>query len=156
DNGGLPSWLLRERAARVRCYDAAYLAAVDRWFDQLIPRIAARQVTRGGNVILVQVENEYGSFGTDRPYLEHLASGLRARGIEVPLFTCDGADDGALTGGTLPGVLATVNFGSEPQEAFATLRRHQPDGPLMCTEFWNGWYDHWGDRHHLRPAEDAA
>ncbi|HEX6447070.1 MAG TPA: beta-galactosidase [Streptosporangiales bacterium] len=156
DNGGLPAWLLRDRAARVRCYDAGYLSAVDRWFDQLIPRIASRQVHRGGNVILVQVENEYGSYGNDRPYLEHLSNGMRARGIDVPMITSDGPTDGQLTGGSLPGLLATANFGSKVKDALATLRRHQPQGPLMCTEFWDGWFDHWGERHHVRPAEEAA
>ncbi|MQA79359.1 MAG: beta-galactosidase [Streptosporangiales bacterium] len=156
DNGGLPAWLLRDRSARVRCYDTNYLAAVDRWFDQLVPRLAARQIHRGGNVIMVQVENEYGHYGTDRPYLEHLAGGLRGRGIEVPLFTSDGPTDAGLAGGSLPGVLATVNFGSGAKDAFTTLRRHQPDAPLMCMEYWNGWFDHWGERHHVRTADDTA
>ncbi|MQA05884.1 MAG: beta-galactosidase [Streptosporangiales bacterium] len=156
DNGGLPGWLLREQSTRIRSYDSTYLSAVDRWFDQLIPRIAQRQVHRGGNVIMVQVENEYGSYGTDRAYLEHLVTGMRARGIEVPMFTSDGAADANLTAGSLPDVLATVNFGSAPKDAFATLRRHQQDGPLMCAEYWNGWFDHWGEPHHTRSAEDAA
>jgi beta-galactosidase len=74
----------------------------------------------------------------------------------VPLFTSDGPEDHMLTGGTVPGVLATVNFGSKPEDAFDTLRRHRPDDPPFCMEFWNGWFDHWGKKHHTREPEDAA
>jgi beta-galactosidase len=157
ENGGLPWWLLADPEVRaLRCQDAAYLAHVDRWFDRLIPVVAAHQVGRGGNVLMVQVENEYGSYGTDTGYLEHLATGLRARGIDVPLFTSDGPDDFFLTGGTLPGHLATVNFGSRPAEALADLARLRPDDPAMCMEFWCGWFDHWGTDHVVRDPADAA
>jgi beta-galactosidase len=138
DNGGLPSWL----TGVIRASDPGYLAHVDRYFDRLIPQVAERQVTRGGNVIMVQVENEYGSYGSDHAYLRHLADGLISRGIEVPLFTSDGPADHRLTGGTIDGVPATVNFGSDPEQAFATLRAHRPDDPLFCMEFWCGWFDH--------------
>jgi beta-galactosidase len=157
DNGGLPWWLVADPEVRaLRCRDAGYLAHVDRWFDRLVPVIAPHQVTRGGNVLMVQVENEYGSFGTDTGHLEHLADGLRSRGIDVPLFTSDGPDDFFLTGGTLPGSLATVNFGSRAGEAFDSLARLRPDDPAMCMEFWCGWFDHWGADHVVREPEDAA
>ncbi|MEU0085924.1 beta-galactosidase [Streptomyces sp. NPDC006274] len=157
DNGGLPWWLAADPAVRaLRCRDAGYLAHVDRWFDRLVPVIAPHQVTRGGNVLMVQVENEYGSFGTDTGHLEHLADGLRSRGIDVPLFTSDGPDDFFLTGGTLPGSLATVNFGSRAGEAFDSLARLRPDDPAMCMEFWCGWFDHWGADHVVREPGDAA
>lgn len=156
DNGGLPSWLTGRPGIVLRTCDPAYLAAVDAWFDVLVPRLAARQTTRGGPVALVQVENEYGSFGSDAGYLAHLRDGLRARGIDVGLVTSDGADDWYLTGGTVPGAAATVNFGSRPDEAFAALRRHRPGDPLFCMEFWNGWFDHWGEPHHVRGHADAA
>ncbi|GGT41724.1 beta-galactosidase family protein [Nonomuraea spiralis] len=152
DNGGLPAWL----TGRIRTSDPEYLGHVDRFFDRILPQVAERQVTRGGNVIMVQVENEYGSYGSDHAYLRHLADGLRARGVEVPLFTSDGPADWYLTGGTVPGVLATVNFGSDPDRAFATLREHRPDDPLFCMEFWCGWFDHWGQQHMTRDAGDAA
>lgn len=152
DNGGLPSWL----TGRIRCSEPGYLAAVDAWFDVLIPLVAEHQITRGGNVIMVQVENEYGSYGTDLGYLRHLQDGLRRRGIDVPLFTSDGPNDLMLTGGTIPGVLATVNFGSEPEQAFKVLREIRPSDPLFCMEFWCGWFDHWGGEHVTRDAADAA
>ena len=154
--GGLPWWLLKNDGIRLRCMDADYIAAVDRFFDSLIPCIAAHQITEGGNVILVQVENEYGSYGDDSEYIRYLADGLRRRGINVPLFTSDGTNKQMLTGGTVPEIFKTANFGSRAEEQFAALREYQPDGPLMCTEFWNGWFDHWTEEHHHRPGDDAA
>ncbi|MFJ4685040.1 beta-galactosidase family protein [Streptomyces sp. NPDC088789] len=157
ENGGLPWWLPADPEVRaLRCRDAAYLAHVDRWYDRLVPLLAAHQTTRGGNVLMVQVENEYGSYGTDTGYLQHLADGLRTRGIDVPLFTSDGPDDFFLTGGTLPGTLATVNFGSRAGDAFRSLARLRPDDPPLCMEFWCGWFDHWGAEHVVRDPEDAA
>ncbi|MFD9130167.1 glycoside hydrolase family 35 protein [Kitasatospora sp. NPDC059571] len=156
DNGGLPGWLTARTGRRTRTSDPAYLAAVDAWFDRLLPAVVERQADLGGPVLMVQVENEYGSFGSDRAYLGHLADGLRRRGVTVPLFTSDGPEDHMLTGGTLPGVPATVNFGSDPEAAFAALRRHRPGDPLFCMEFWNGWFDHWGRPHHTRDADEAA
>ncbi|MFG3285910.1 beta-galactosidase family protein [Streptomyces sp. NPDC048111] len=156
ENGGLPHWLTGPLGRRARTGDPEYLAQVDRWFRTLLPQVAERGADRGGPVLMVQVENEYGSYGTDRGYLEHLAALLRSCGVGVPLFTSDGPEDHMLTGGSLPGVLATANFGSGAREAFEVLRRHQPSGPLMCMEFWCGWFDHWGADHVVRDAADAA
>ncbi|MGW1213083.1 glycoside hydrolase family 35 protein [Streptomyces sp. NPDC002499] len=156
ENGGLPHWVTGELGARARTRDERFLAHVERWFEALLPGIADRQIDRGGPVIMVQVENEYGSYGSDAAYLERLAELVRASGITVPLFTSDGPEDHMLTGGSLPGVLATVNFGSHAREAFETLREHRPEGPLMCMEFWCGWFDHWGGEHVVRDAGDAA
>lgn len=153
ENGGLPHWLPPGRA---RTSDPEYLAHVERWFGRLLPQVVDRQCDRGGPVVLVQVENEYGSWGSDAEYLRRLARLLRELGVTVPLFTSDGPEDHMLTGGSLPGVLATVNFGSGAREAFATLRRHRPRGPLMCAEFWCGWFEHWGAKPVTRDAEDAA
>lgn len=162
DFGGLPAWLLRSRSAggpglaRLRCSDPAYLAEVDAWFDSLIPRIVPLLSTRGGPIVAVQVENEYGSYGSDASYLAHLRDGLLRRGVDVPLFTSDGPGPDYLASGTLPDVLATVNFGSRPAEGFGALREFRPDSPLFCMEFWNGWFDHWGEAHHARDASEAA
>ncbi|MFB7665149.1 beta-galactosidase family protein [Kitasatospora sp. NPDC056138] len=156
DNGGLPGWLTARVGRRARTSDPEFLSAVDGFFDAVLPAVVARQVDRGGNVLMVQVENEYGSYGSDAGYLRQLADGLRRRGVTVPLFTSDGPEDHMLTGGTVPGVLATVNFGSEPEAAFETLRRHRPQDPPFCMEYWNGWFDHWGEPHHTRDAADAA
>ncbi|MGY1501624.1 glycoside hydrolase family 35 protein [Streptomyces sp. QTS52] len=152
DNGGLPHWL----TGHTRTRDARFLRPVERWFDRLLPEIVSRQIDLGGPVLMVQVENEYGSYGSDREYLDRLTGLLRAGGVSVPLFTSDGPEDHMLTGGSLPGVLATVNFGAHARVAFETLRRHRPTGPLMCMEFWCGWFDHWGAGHAVRDPEDAA
>ncbi|MFJ8646725.1 beta-galactosidase family protein [Streptomyces sp. NPDC093546] len=156
ENGGLPHWLTGPLGRRVRTRDAAYLAHVDRWFRVLLPQVVERQIDRGGPVVLVQAENEYGSYGSDQGYLRHVADLLEACGVTVPLFTADGPEDHMLTGGSIPGVLATANFGSGAREAFGVLRRHRPRGPLMCMEFWCGWFDHWGDGPAARDAGDAA
>ncbi|WP_055568111.1 glycoside hydrolase family 35 protein [Streptomyces atriruber] len=164
ENGGLPHWLTGAVGARARTRDEEYLGHVSRWFRRLLPQVVARQrsVTSGpcgpggGPVIMVQVENEYGSYGSDRVYLRRLADLLLAEGVEVPLFTSDGPEDHMLTGGSVPGILATANFGSGARAGFGTLRRHRPKGPLMCMEFWCGWFDHWGTDHVVRDAEDAA
>ncbi|MFD0142182.1 MULTISPECIES: glycoside hydrolase family 35 protein [unclassified Streptomyces] len=156
ENGGLPHWLTGRLGRRVRSEDPEYLGHVERWFRRLLPQVVERQIGRGGPVIMVQVENEYGSYGSDRGYLRQVADLLLDCGVEVPLFTSDGPEDHMLTGGSVPGVLATANFGSGAREAFAVLRRHQPSGPLMCMEFWCGWFDHWGTEHSVRDAADAA
>ncbi|MGW1911167.1 glycoside hydrolase family 35 protein [Streptomyces sp. NPDC002076] len=156
ENGGLPPWVTGEPGTHVRTRDERYLSHVEHWFHHVMHEIAPRQIDRGGPVILVQVENEYGSYGSDTGYLEALAGLLRAKGVTVPLFTSDGPEDHMLTGGSLPGVLATVNFGSHARVAFETLRRHRPEGPLMCMEFWCGWFDHWAGEHVVRDPEQAA
>ncbi|MEV1021551.1 beta-galactosidase family protein [Streptomyces sp. NPDC050264] len=156
ENGGLPHWVTGPLGARIRTRDAEFSAAVERWFRVLLPYIVERQIDRGGPVIMVQVENEYGSYGSDALYLRALADLLVELGVTVPLFTSDGPEDHMLTGGSIPGVLATANFGSHAREGFATLRRHRPEGPLMCMEFWCGWFDHWGAEHVVRDPADAA
>ncbi|MCX4909504.1 beta-galactosidase family protein [Streptomyces sp. NBC_00878] len=156
ENGGLPHWLTGESGARVRTRDERFLGHVERWFVHLLREIVPRQFDRGGPVLMVQVENEYGSYGSDQVYLRRLADLLRGGGVRVPLFTSDGPEDHMLTGGSLPGVLATVNFGSHARVAFETLRRHRPTGPLMCAEFWCGWFDHWGAEHVVRDPGGAS
>lgn len=154
--GGLPSWLLKDPGMRLRCMYRPFLDAVDSYLDEVLKRVAPLQITRGGPVIALQVENEYGSYGNDQQYLKYLEEGLRHRGIDVLLLTSDGPSDEMLQYGTLPHVFMTANFGSRSRDAFEKLREYQPEGPLMCTEFWNGWFDHWGERHHTRSAYDAA
>ncbi|MFF7749975.1 beta-galactosidase family protein [Streptomyces sp. NPDC007971] len=156
ENGGLPHWVTGEVGTRARTRDERFLFHVRNWFHHLLHEIVPRQIDRGGPVLMVQVENEYGSYGSDADYLEQLAGLLRVKGVSVPLCTSDGPEDHMLTGGSLPGVLATVNFGSHARAAFETLRRHRPEGPLMCMEFWCGWFDHWGGSHTVRDPQEAA
>ncbi|MFC4306914.1 glycoside hydrolase family 35 protein [Cohnella boryungensis] len=154
--GGLPAWLLADSNLRLRCYDTAYLAKVDAYFDELLPRLKPLLCTNGGPIIAMQIENEYGSYGNDTRYLVYIRDAMIARGMDVLLFTSDGPEDHMLQGGKVPGVLETVNFGSKPSEAFRKLREYQPEGPLMCMEFWNGWFDHWMEEHQTRPALEVA
>jgi beta-galactosidase len=154
EGGGLPSWLLAEPDIRLRGDDPRYLAAVEEYFAALLPALVPYLATGGGPVVAVQVENEYGAYADDTAHLRWIADLLRAGGVDVPLFTCD--QPGDLARGTLPGVLATVNFGSRAAAGLAALRAHQPEGPLMVAEFWNGWFDRWGGVHVVRDADDAA
>ncbi|MFC4601052.1 glycoside hydrolase family 35 protein [Cohnella hongkongensis] len=154
--GGLPAWLLEDANLRLRCFDEAYLAKVDAYFDELLPRFKPLLCTNGGPIVAMQIENEYGSYGNDKAYLEYIRDGMKKRGMDVLLFTSDGPEDHMLQGGMIDGVLETVNFGSRAAEAFRKLREYQPEGPLMCTEFWNGWFDHWMEEHQSRPAADVA
>ncbi|MEK4508359.1 beta-galactosidase [Paenibacillus anaericanus] len=154
--GGLPAWLLADDNMQLRCEDKAYLSKLDAYFDELLPRLQPLLSTHGGPVLALQVENEYGSFGSDKAYLNYLKEGMIARGMDVLLFTSDGAEDHMLQGGMIDGVFATVNFGSRAKESFAKLREYQPTGPLMCMEFWNGWFDHWMKPHHTRPEFEVA
>jgi len=154
--GGLPAWLLAESDIRLRCYNEPFLKHVDAYYDVLMEKLRPLLCTNGGPIIAMQIENEYGSYGNDARYLEHLRAGMVRRGIDVLLFTSDGQLDAMLQGGTLPQTLATVNFGSNPQESFRQLREYRKSGPIMCMEFWNGWFDHWGETHHTRDAAEVA
>ncbi|MCX4764960.1 beta-galactosidase [Streptomyces sp. NBC_01275] len=156
DGGGLPHWLTADHDIRLRTSDPRFTDVVDRYLDLLLPPLLPHLAAAGGPVIAVQVENEYGAYGDDIAYLKHLENSLRSRGIEELLFTCDQADGDHLAKGSLPGVLATGTFGSRVDSSLQRLREHQPQGPLMCAEFWIGWFDHWGGPHHGRDAADAA
>ncbi|MBP3965822.1 glycoside hydrolase family 35 protein [Paenibacillus lignilyticus] len=154
--GGLPSWLLAEDGMKLRCRYQPYLDRVDAYYDVLMPLLVPLLHTNGGPILAMQVENEYGSYGNDKTYLAYLREGMIRRGIDVLLFTSDGPEDHMLQGGTLPGTLATANFGSRPEEAFDKLSEYEPDNPLVCMEYWNGWFDHWGEEHHVRGYDDVA
>ncbi|WP_164234209.1 glycoside hydrolase family 35 protein [Microbacterium hydrocarbonoxydans] len=147
-NGGIPFWL-SGRARALRTSDAGFLAAVDAWYDELIPRLAPLQAAHGGPIVAVQVENEYGSFGSDPGYLAHLRDGLRARGIVEMLTTADGTTADMVAHGSVPGAMTTFTFGTGVAAA-AGLRREGE--ALMCSELWGGWFDHWGEQHHVRSA----
>ena len=156
DNGGLPSWLFQQPGVGVRRYEPQYLAAVGEYLGQVLRIVRPLQVDQGGSVLLLQVENEYGAFGNDSAYLQWLTDLFHQAGITVPLVTVDQPVDEMLAAGGIDGVLRTGSFGSRSTERLATLRAHQPTGPLMCMEFWDGWFDHWGGPHHTTSAEEAA
>ncbi|MEU4791647.1 glycoside hydrolase family 35 protein [Micromonospora tulbaghiae] len=154
-NGGLPAWLTARDVA-LRSSDPAFTEPVERWFDELIPRIARQQAHAGGPVVAVQIENEYGSYGDDEAYLRWNRAALIDRGISELVFTADGPTELMLDAGTLPGTLAAATLGSKPEAARALLAQRRLDEPFMVAEFWNGWFDHWGERHHVRGVDSAV
>jgi beta-galactosidase len=155
-NGGLPAWLFTSGTVGVRRDEPQYLAAVDAYMRQLAPVLVPRQIDRGGPIILVQIENEYGAYGDDPVYLEKLVDLNRDIGLTVPFTTVDQPTPDMLENGSIPGLHKTASFGSRSLERLATLRQHQPGGPLMCSEFWDGWFDHWGAHHHTTSVEESA
>lgn len=154
-NGGLPTWVDADERT-LRSSDPAYLADVTGFLERVYEIVEPRQIHRGGSVVLVQIENEYGAYGSDKAYLEELVRLTRACGIEVPLTTVDQPTDQMLADGSLPELHKTGSFGSRSTERLTTLRRHQKTGPLMCSEFWDGWFDWWGGVHHTTDVDAAA
>lgn len=152
--GGLPAWLLKYTNIRLRTMDPTYIEKVDRYYDNLVPVFAPYLRSNGGNIIAVQIENEYGSYGNDSKYLAHLEEALRNRGVKEQLFTSDGPTHWMLSGGTLPDVWKTINFGSRTEESFKMLENYQTNMPKMVMEFWIGWFDHWEHEHITRKADD--
>lgn len=151
--GGLPWWLLDAGSAnvRVRTRDPKYLGAAKAWLKRVGDELRDLQVTRGGPILMVQDENEYGFFGNDGEYIRELYNVLREAGFEVPVFTCNPAYH--LDKGVIPETFKVVNFGSNPTNGFAKLREVQPRGPQMCGEYYPAWFDSWGQRHHTKPAK---
>lgn len=147
--GGLPAWLLREDGIKLRCSDPRYMKHVEEYYRVLLPKLVPLQIDRGGPVILMQIENEYGYYANDKRYMERMRDILLENGISVPLITSDGPYRESLNGGSLPGVLPTGNFGSRTEERFQVLKPYTQGGPLMCAEFWVGWFDHWGNGGHM-------
>ena len=153
EGGGLPFWLHNYPGMHIRCNDPLYLEKVRPYYRELLTRVAPYLSTNGGPIIMVQIENEYGSYGNDHDYMRAVADIYREYGINCLLFTSDGPCDFMIDGGTLPDFPAVMNFGSKPRDAFAALERYHPGQPPMCGEFWCGWFDHWGEEHHTRTPE---
>lgn len=147
--GGLPGWLLAEDGMQVRSSSPAFMEQVKEYYKVLLPILKPLQITEGGNVILMQVENEYGYFADDKAYLETMRDLFRQGGITVPLITSDEPKDESIMGGQVEGALPTGNFGSKTRERFEVLKKFTQGGPLMCAEFWVGWFDHWGNGGHM-------
>lgn len=159
DFGGFPAWLLRTPGLRVRSMDSRFMQASGRYIKRLGQELVPLLVSRGGPIVMVQVENEYGSFGIDQDYMEAIKKQVIDAGFDVSLFTSDGAGPRNFEGGSLPGVTAVVNFGGDVREAkasFAELEKFRPNGPRMVGEYWAGWFDHWGEQHHATDAKAQA
>ncbi|HEX4021662.1 MAG TPA: glycoside hydrolase family 35 protein [Acidobacteriaceae bacterium] len=145
--GGYPAWLLADPKMVLRSNDPRFMVPASRWMMRLGKELAPLQMGRGGPIIAVQLENEYGSFGSDKVYLEHMHQLLFQAGFTNALiYTADGPEE--LADGTLPGVLAVANFGpGDARDAFTKLEKFEPGKPLMSGEYWVGWFDHWGAKH---------
>jgi len=152
--GGLPYWLLNKPGIEFRVYNEPYVAAIADWFAVVLPKVAPFLYKNGGPIIAVQVENEYGAFGPhvcDHKYLQFILDQYKQYlGDDVVYYTVDNTNVVRLACGALPGLLKTLDFGSNkiPHFQFEMLRRFQAHGPLVNTEFWSGWFDEWGDRMH--------
>ncbi len=143
--GGLPPYLLRIPDIKVRCMDPRYMAAVERYVHALAAQVKDLQVTKGGPILMVQIENEYGSFGNDKNYLLRLKELWDQNGIEVPYYTADGPTAYMLEAGTVPGAAIGLDSGGS-DEAFAAATRQNPDVPSFSSESYPGWLTHWGEK----------
>jgi beta-galactosidase len=144
--GGLPWWLLKNPNIKLRTQDTSYINASHRWMKEVGRVLGPQQITKGGPILMVQVENEYGYFADDSKYMGMMRQSLVDAGFDVPLFACN--PPFALKRGLRSDLFNVVNFGSNPEDGFKALRDIQPKGPLMCGEFYPGWFDTWGVTHH--------
>lgn len=149
--GGFPWWLLKDKSMKVRTQHPYFLARAKKYLMEVGRELASQQIDHGGNILMVQVENEYGSYGSDKEYMLLLKKYLEEAGFTVPLFHCDGPVQ--LKNDHPEGLFAVVNFGSNPAASFEALRKIQPTGPLMCGEYYPGWFDSWGRPHHHGDTE---
>ena len=152
--GGLPWWLLKKKDIRLREDDPYFLARVKAFEAEVGRQLAPLTIQNGGPIIMVQVENEYGSYGVNKQYVSQIRDIVKASGFDkVTLFQCDWASNFENNG--LDDLLWTMNFGtgSNIDAQFKRLKELRPDAPLMCSEFWSGWFDKWGARHETRPAK---
>lgn len=154
DFGGYPSWLLKEKDMTYRSKDTLFLSYCKRYIQELGKQLAPLTINNGGNIIMVQVENEYGSYAADKEYLTSIRDMIREAGFNVPLFTCDGG--GQVEAGHIDGALPTLN-GVFGEDIFRVVDKYHPGGPYFVAEFYPAWFDEWGRRHssvaYERPAE---
>jgi beta-galactosidase len=150
--GGYPAWLLKQHGIVVRSSDPKFMEPARRWLMRLGQELAPLQIGNGGPIIAVQVENEYGSFGNDHAYMEQIHQALVDAGFnKALLYTADGPEE--VPDGSLPELPAVINFGpGEAKDGFVLLNRLRPNGPFMSGEYWAGWFDHWGEKHHSANA----
>ena len=155
DLGGFPAWLLANPDTVLRSTDPKFLVPAERWLKRLGQELAPLQLARGGPILAVQVENEYGSFGTDKAYVKRIHDAIQQGFSDSLLFTADGGDE--LEAGTLPGVHAAINFGAgEAKTEIPKLQKFRPGTPVFNSEYWDGWFDHWGEHHHVTDLQQQA
>lgn len=160
--GGLPAWLLNYSGIRLRSTDSIFMDKVRQYFSVLLPKLVPLQINFGGPVLMMQIENEYGSYGMEKDYLKETKSLMEEFGIIVPLFTSDGSWEEVLDAGSLieEDVFITGNFGSRSKENSLILKKmmdkYHKNWPIMCMEYWDGWFNRWGEEIVKRDPEDLA
>lgn len=155
--GGLPWWLLKKKDIRLREQDPYFMERVKIFEQKVGEQLAPLTIQNGGPIIMVQVENEYGSYGEDKPYVSEIRDCLRGiYGKDLALFQCDWSSNFEKNG--LEDLTWTMNFGTGANinDQFRRLGELRPNAPKMCSEFWSGWFDKWGARHETRPAKDMV
>ena len=155
--GGLPWWLLKKKDIRLREQDPYFMERVRIFEKKVGEQLAPLTIQNGGPIIMIQVENEYGSYGEDKPYISAIRDCLRGiYGDKIALFQCDWASNFEKNG--LDDLVWTMNFGTGANidQQFKRLGELRPDAPKMCSEFWSGWFDKWGANHETRPAEEMV
>uniref|UniRef100_A0A3P9P040 Beta-galactosidase-1-like protein 2 n=1 Tax=Poecilia reticulata TaxID=8081 RepID=A0A3P9P040_POERE len=154
DLGGLPSWLLRDENMRLRTMHPGFIQAVNTYFDKLIPKVVPLQFNKGGPIIAVQIENEYGSFAKDQRYMLFIKEALQSRGIREVFLTSDKSN--SFKSGGVDGALRAIKLWKLNQRIVQELNSVKPVKPSFVMEYWTGWYDTWGDLHHVLAPEDMV
>lgn len=152
--GGLPWWLLKNRDIKLRTLDEKFMTPAVRFENKVAEVLAPYRLENGGNIIMVQVENEYGSYAKDKPYVSAMRDALRKAGWDkTQLFQCDWSSN--FEDNALDDLLWTMNFGTNANvlDQFKRLKQLRPDAPMMCSEYWSGWFDGWGTAHQTRPSD---
>ena len=155
--GGLPWWLLKKKDIKLRERDPYFMERVKIFEEKVGEQLRPLTIQNGGPIIMIQVENEYGSYGEDKPYVSEIRDCLRSiYGKELSLFQCDWSSNFEKNG--LDDLTWTMNFGTGANidQQFRRLGELRPNAPKMCSEFWSGWFDKWGARHETRPAKDMV
>ncbi len=155
--GGLPWWLLKKEGIQLRKQDPYFMERVRLFMTEVGKQLKDLQLANGGNILMVQVENEYGAYGKDKPYVAAIRDIVKTSGFDkVPLFQCDWSSN--FENNALDDLLWTINFGTGANidEQFKRLKELRPETPLMCSEFWSGWFDHWGAKHETRSADELV
>jgi len=155
--GGLPWWLLKKKDIKLREQDPFFMERLEIFEQKVGEQLGDLTIEKGGPIIMVQVENEYGSYGEDKPYISAVRDVVRKSGFDkVELFQCDWSSNFTKNG--LDDLTWTMNFGTGANidNEFRKLKQLRPNSPLMCSEFWSGWFDKWGGRHETRGAKDMV
>lgn len=154
DLGGLPAWLLKKRGIVMRSSDPNYMPQTLTFLQKAVAQIKGSLITNGGNILMVQVENEYGVYAGDKVYLNGIKNTLLTAGVDVPLFHCDWAGKNYFDNAHIDGVMPSINFGGDAQKNFSIFEKYAPDAPKFNSEFWTGWFDYWGGKHEVHSVKE--